>query len=53
MLGYFAEYTGGDIVCADGEIAEANWYQPDDLPQIPPIHSISGQLIQHHVAQYR
>jgi NAD+ diphosphatase len=52
MLGFFAEYTGGDIVCTDDEIAEAYWFKPDQLPTIPPIHSISGQLIQHHVEQY-
>lgn len=50
MLGFFADYAGGDIVCEDEEIAEADWFRPDDLPTIPPIHSISGQLIQHHVA---
>ena len=52
MLGFFAEYTGGDIVCEDEEIAEAHWFQPDQLPPIPPPHSIAGQLIRHHVAQH-
>ncbi|MDJ0878020.1 MAG: NAD(+) diphosphatase [Halieaceae bacterium] len=50
MLGFFAEYSGGDIVCEDEEIAEAHWFRPDDLPTIPPRHSIAGQLIRHHVA---
>jgi NAD+ diphosphatase len=53
MLGFFADYAGGDIVCEDEEIAEAYWFKPDNLPTIPPIHSISGQLIQHHLDQYR
>ena len=52
MLGFFADYTGGEIVCEDEEIAEAYWFRPDKLPTIPPIHSISGQLIQHHLDQY-
>jgi NAD+ diphosphatase len=49
MLGFFAEYLGGDIVCEDEEIAEAHWFSPDKLPTIPPVHSISGQLIRHHI----
>ena len=52
MLGFFADYEAGDIVCEDDEIAEAYWFKPDKLPTIPPIHSISGQLIQHHLDQY-
>ncbi|MEP5763137.1 MAG: NAD(+) diphosphatase [Halieaceae bacterium] len=52
MLGFFAEYSGGDIVCEEEEIAEAHWFKPNDLPTIPPVHSISGQLIRHHVDQY-
>ena len=53
MLGFFAEYEGGDIVCEDEEIVEAHWFRPDNLPTIPPVHSISGQLIRHHVKQYQ
>jgi NAD+ diphosphatase len=53
MLGFFAEYSGGDIVCEDEEIAEAHWFRPDELPNIPPPHSIAGQLIRHHVSRYQ
>ena len=49
MLGFFADYEGGDIVCEDEEIAEAYWFDPDKLPTIPPAESISGQLIRHHI----
>jgi NAD+ diphosphatase len=52
MLGFFAEYRGGDIVCEDEEIAEAHWFRPDALPTIPPPHSIAGRLIRHHVERY-
>lgn len=52
MLGFFAEYAGGDICCEDEEIAEAHWFAPDDLPTIPPPHSIAGQLIRDHVARH-
>ena len=51
MLGFFADYAGGEIVCEDGEIVEANWYTGDNLPVIPPVHSISGQLIREHVTR--
>jgi len=47
MLGFFADYAGGDIVCDKVEIAEAHWFKPGELPTIPPVHSISGQLILH------
>lgn len=49
MLGYFAEYAGGDIVCDPTEIADAQWFHFRELPMIPPIASISGQLIQHYI----
>lgn len=52
MLGFFAEYSGGEIVCEDEEIAEAYWFRPGELPTIPPPHSIAGQLIRHHVSEY-
>jgi NAD+ diphosphatase len=50
MLGFFAEYAGGEIVCDSIEIADARWFHYSDLPMIPPASSISGQLIQHYVA---
>lgn len=49
MLGYFAEYAGGDIVCDLTEIADAQWFHYNELPMIPPVSSISGQLIQHYI----
>ena len=49
MLGYIADYAGGDIVPAAGEIAEANWFDIDNLPKHPPTISIAGWLI----AQYK
>jgi NAD+ diphosphatase len=52
MLGFFAEYAGGDIVCDQREIAEARWFRPRELPMVPPPSSVAGQLIRHHVAQF-
>lgn len=45
MLGYFARYAGGELTPAPDEIADAQWFSRDDLPQIPPRGSIARQLI--------
>jgi NAD+ diphosphatase len=49
MLGFFAEYAGGDIVCDPREIAEARWFHYRELPMIPPPSSVAGQLIRHYI----
>ena len=49
MLGFFADYAGGEIVCQASEIADADWFHYSELPMIPPASSISGQLIQHYI----
>lgn len=49
MLGFFADYAGGDIVCDPTEIADARWFHYTDLPMVPPAASISGQLIGHYI----
>jgi NAD+ diphosphatase len=53
MLGFFAEYAGGEIVCDLTEIADARWFHYSDLPMIPPTSSISGQLIHHYIESLR
>jgi NAD+ diphosphatase len=45
MLGYFAEYQSGEIIPADGEIADAQWFDIENLPKHPPSISIAGWLI--------
>lgn len=45
MLGFTAEYAGGEFELEAEEIAEADWFSADNLPQIPPPLSISRQLI--------
>jgi NAD+ diphosphatase len=49
MLGFFAEYAGGEIVCDPSEIADARWFHHRELPMIPPGASVSGQLIRHYI----
>lgn len=50
MLGFFADYAGGDIVCDQREIADAQWFDYRELPMIPPASSVAGQLIRSYVA---
>ncbi len=45
MIGFVAEYAGGEITLNDGEISEAGWFTRSDLPQIPPPLSIARRLI--------
>lgn len=51
MLGFRARWVGGDIVCDPKEIADAQWYRKDALPQIPPGISIARKLIDAWVAE--
>jgi NAD+ diphosphatase len=51
MVGFRANYTGGEIVCEEGEILDANWYRKNDLPLVPPEISIAGKIIQAWVAE--
>ena len=50
MIAFTAEWTGGKIVPQPSEIADAQWFDIDALPNIPPRFSISGHLIRDTVA---
>ena len=45
MIGFTAEYAGGDIQINPEELSDAGWFARDNLPQVPPPLSIAGQLI--------
>jgi NAD+ diphosphatase len=45
MLGFHAEYAGGDIVCQEDEIADAKWFTRESMPNVPPGTAISRWLI--------
>ncbi|MEO8182185.1 MAG: NAD(+) diphosphatase [Deltaproteobacteria bacterium] len=45
MVGFFADYAGGDIVVDGQEILDARWFAADALPEVPPKLSIARQLI--------
>ncbi|MEA2749054.1 MAG: diphosphatase [Myxococcales bacterium] len=45
MLGFFASWKSGEIVCEPSEILDAKWFNAGALPMIPPPMSISRKLI--------
>lgn len=45
MVGFTADYAGGEIKVDNYEIAEAAWFAPDNLPPIPGRISIARKLI--------
>jgi NAD+ diphosphatase len=53
MLGFFADYAGGELVLQEDELAEADWYRPGELPPVPPLTTIAGQLIRAMEAEIR
>ena len=46
MVGFTAEYAGGDLKLDPTELCDAEWFTADRLPQIPGKISISRKLIQ-------
>ena len=51
MIGFTADYAGGDLAPEPGEIEDAGWYKADDLPQLPPKTSIARAMIDDFVKQ--
>lgn len=45
MLGFTAEYDGGDIHLQADELADARWFDRDNCPASPPPGSIAYRLI--------
>jgi NAD+ diphosphatase len=50
MLGYLCKYLEGEIELNDHELEDAQWFDINDLPIIPPDTSISGQLIRSYIS---
>ncbi len=53
MIAFTAEYASGDLTPDKHEIAEANWFRADNLPQLPPRISIARELIEDTLAALR
>ncbi len=51
MIAFTAEYAGGELRPDGVEIEEARWFEPDQLPKLPPPISISRRLIDTVAAQ--
>lgn len=45
MIGFTAEYAGGELTLGSNEIAHADWFAADALPDLPPKMSIARRLI--------
>lgn len=45
MVAFTAEYAGGEVRPDGVEIEEARWFEPEELPRLPPSISISRRLI--------
>lgn len=53
MIAYTAEYVGGELMPNGHEIAEADWFDHTNLPQLPPRISIARALIEHTLQRLR
>ncbi|MBX3187484.1 MAG: NAD(+) diphosphatase [Labilithrix sp.] len=50
MIGFTAEWVGGEIAIDPTEISDAKWFAADALPMIPPPLSIARKLIDAWIA---
>jgi len=46
MVGFIADYAGGEIAIDATELADARWFPRDALPELPPPFTISRQIIE-------
>lgn len=53
MVGFTAQYAGGEIKPDPAEIEDAAWFTPDHLPDLPDGISISRRLIDWFLAKHR
>ena len=45
MIGFTADYAGGEVRFADGELTAGGFFSRDKLPMIPPPPSLARKLI--------
>ena len=50
MVGFTAQYAGGDIQVDGEELDQADWFTRETLPELPPAVSLSRQMIDAWVA---
>ena len=51
MVGFTAQYAGGDVQVEEAELERAAWFTRDTLPDLPPPVSLSRQMIDAWAAQ--
>lgn len=47
MVGFFADYAGGEVHLQRSELSRGGWFRRDSLPEIPEKLSIARRLIDH------
>ena len=52
MIGFTADYAGGELCADPAEIEDAGWYPAGELPPLPPKVSIARAMIDEFVARY-
>jgi NAD+ diphosphatase len=52
MIAYTCEYESGDIKVDGEEIVDAQWFSIDNLPNIPPLSTLSGRLINSYIEDH-
>lgn len=53
MMGFTAEYDSGDLQVDGEEIAEADFYSVDNLPELPNHGSIARRIIEEYVEEMK
>jgi NAD+ diphosphatase len=51
MIAFHAEWAGGEARANPTELADAQWFTPESLPQLPPRLSIARALIEARLAE--
>jgi NAD+ diphosphatase len=52
MLGFTAEYAGGDVRADGEELVDAKWFCPPDMPTLPSGDSIARKIITWYETEY-
>ena len=51
MVGFVAEYAGGDVKIDEEELEDARWFPCGELPTGPSRHSIAGYIIANYASR--
>lgn len=52
MIGFTARAAGGELTIDPAELADAGWYRPHELPEVPGPFTIARHLIDDFVARH-